>query len=152
MKTGAVIGSHTIRGRVVQDQVKMLEQEGLAPGRFIWIHTQAEPDFGLHLEMARRGVWIEYDDIGGSAAADEERLRQVIAVLEAGLGARLLLSQDRGWYDPAQPGGGQQKPYAALVEEFLPRLSRAGVDDRMLRTLTRGNPFAAFAIEEGAAE
>ena len=23
--------------------------------RFIWIHTQAEPDFELHLEMARRG-------------------------------------------------------------------------------------------------
>ena len=43
--TNAVIGSHTIRGRVVRDQLKIIEEAGGTPERFIWIHTQAEPDF-----------------------------------------------------------------------------------------------------------
>ena len=63
-ETNAVIGSHTIRGRVVRDQLDIIEAMGYAAERFIWIHTQAEPDFELHLEMARRGAWLEYDAIG----------------------------------------------------------------------------------------
>ena len=66
--TGAVIGSHTVRGRVVRDQLDILASAGVSPDRFIWIHTQAEPDFDLHLEIARRGAWLEYDAIG----SDEE--------------------------------------------------------------------------------
>ena len=142
-ETGAVIGSHTIRGRVVRDQLAIMEEVGYTPERFIWIHTQAEPDFELHLEAARRGVWIEYDGIGGEP--DSAYIERILRVLDAGLGGRLLLSQDRGWYDPAQPGGGTPQPYTYLVEEFLPRLRAAGVDNATIRQLTHDNPFAAFA-------
>jgi len=142
-ETGAVIGSHTIRGRVVRDQLAIMEEVGYTPERFIWIHTQAEPDFELHLEAARRGVWIEYDGIGGEP--DSAYIERILRVLDAGLGGRLLLSQDRGWYDPAQPGGGTPQPYTYLVEEFLPRLRDAGVDNATTRQLTHDNPFAAFA-------
>jgi phosphotriesterase-related protein len=142
-ETGAVIGSHTIRGRVVRDQLAIMEEVGYTPERFIWIHTQAEPDFDLHLEAARRGVWIEYDGIGGEP--DGAYIERILRVLDAGLGGRLLLSQDRGWYDPAQPGGGTPQPYTYLVEEFLPRLRAAGVDNATIRQLTHDNPFAAFA-------
>ena len=55
-ETGAIIGSHTIRGRVVRDQLDILEEAGGNVERFIWIHTQAEPDFSLHLEVAQRGA------------------------------------------------------------------------------------------------
>lgn len=57
--TGAVIGSHTIKGRVVMDQLDIIEAEGGDPRRFISIHTQAEKDFGLNLAVAERGAWIE---------------------------------------------------------------------------------------------
>src|SRR5512139_923048 len=63
-KTNAVIGSHTIRGRVVRDQLDIIEAMGYTAERFIWIHTQDEQDFALHLEMAQRGAWLEYDSIG----------------------------------------------------------------------------------------
>src|SRR5690606_4824495 len=62
--TNAIIGSHTIRGRVVRDQLAVIEQMVYTPERYIWIHTQAEPDVDLHLELAQRGVWIEYDAMG----------------------------------------------------------------------------------------
>ena len=143
--TNAVIGSHTIRGRVVQDQLDIIEKAGYTPERFIWIHTQAEPDFGLHLAMARRGVWLEYDAIGSDQFDDEFFVQQIQRILAAGLGDHLLLSHDRGWYDPALPGGGTPKAYTYLSEQLLPKLRAAGVDEETIQQLTHTNPFRAFA-------
>lgn len=144
-RVDAVIGSHTIRGRVVREQLDILESAGYTPERFIWIHTQAEPDFALHLELARRGCWLEYDGIGWNPAEDAVYLERILRLLDAGLGRRLLLSQDSGWYDPAQPGGGAPRAYTYLSEVFLPQLRAAGVTEATIRLLTGENPFAAFA-------
>ncbi len=145
-QTNAVIGSHTIRGRVVREQLDIIEAMGYEAGRFIWIHTQAEPDFELHLEMARRGAWLEYDSIGNHEWVNEETLLQnILRLLEAGFGDRLLLSHDRGWYDPALPGGGVPKPYTYLSEQFLPKLRAMGVDKATIHQLTHVNPYRAFA-------
>ncbi len=143
--TGSVIGSHTIRGRVVRDQLDILESAGVSPDRYIWIHTQAEPDVDLHLEVARRGSWIEYDAIGSDDLDDAFFVERIKRVLDADLGGRLLLSQDRGTYDPAQPGGGTPRPYTYLSERFLPALRSAGLDEAEITRLTRHNPFDAFA-------
>jgi phosphotriesterase-related protein len=145
MVTQAVIGSHTIRGWVVREQLGIIESAGYTPERFIWIHTQAEPDFNLHLEMAGRGAWIEYDAIGSEQFDDDFFVDRIRRILDAGLGHRLLLSHDRGWYDPAQPGGGTPKPYTYLCEQFLPKLRASGVDEATIHQLTAANPFQAFA-------
>lgn len=142
-RTGAVIGSHTIRGRVVMDQLDIIEAEGGSAKRFISIHTQAEPDFELHKAVAARGAWIEYDHVGRDP--DDEVLALVLKALEAGLGEQLLLSHDLGWYDPAQPGGGTPRPYTHLVDWLLPALRAEGVDEAMINRLTQDNPFDAFA-------
>ena len=141
-KTNAVIGSHTIRGRVVRDQLDIIVAMGYAAERFIWIHTQADPDFALHLEMARRGAWLEYDWISSD---DHRDIENILRLLEAGLGEQLLLSHDRGWYDPALPGGGVPKPYTYLAEKFLPKLRASGVDEATIQQLTHTNPFQAFS-------
>jgi phosphotriesterase-related protein len=143
--TNAVIGSHTIRGRVVRDQLRIIEEAGYSPERFIWIHTQAEPDFDLHVEIARRGAWIEYDAIGSDHVNDDYFLEHIQRVLDAGLGDHLLLSHDRGTFDPALPGGGTPRPFTYLSESFLPKLRQAGVDEGAIRQLTQSNPFRAFA-------
>ena len=144
--TNAVIGSHTIRGRVVNDQLAIIEAAGYQPDRFIWIHTQAEPDFALHLEMAGRGAWIEYDSIGSDGGREDDlHIDRIQRVLDADLGDHLLLSHDRGWYTPAEPGGGIPKPFTYLSDHFLPKLRAAGIDEATLRQLTVDNPFRAFA-------
>jgi phosphotriesterase-related protein len=142
--TNAIIGSHTIRGRVVLDQLDIIEAAGYTPERFIWIHTQAEPDFDLHLEMARRGAWLEYDGIG-NPDEDEAYIERILRVLDAGFGDKVMLSHDRGWYDPAQPGGGTPRPFTYISEHFLPKLRARGVDETTIRQLTCTNPFNAFA-------
>jgi phosphotriesterase-related protein len=143
--TGATIGSHTVRGEVARAQVDLIEASGGAPERFVWIHAHQEPDIALHHELGRRGVWLEYDGIG-EPGSDERFIDLIQRGLDAGLGGRLLLSHDRGWYDPAQPGGGTPRPFTYLTESFLPALAAAGVDDITIDGLTRRNPFAAFAF------
>ncbi|KRA45797.1 phosphotriesterase [Devosia sp. Root635] len=141
--SNAAIGSHTIKGRVVMDQLDIIEAEGYTASRFISIHTQAEPDFEMHRSVAARGAWIEYDNIG--YVPDEETVPRILRALEAGLGSQLLLSHDMGWFDPAQPGGGVPRPYTHLVDSVLPKLRAAGVDEAMIVQLTEINPFEAFA-------
>lgn len=145
LETGALIGSHTIQGRVVKNQLNIIEEEGYTPERFLWIHTQAEEDFSLHLDIARQGAWLEYDSIGGEPTSDDHFLDMITRVLDAGFGKQLLLSHDRGWFDPAQPGGGEAKPFTYLSNFFLPQLKDRGIDETTISRLVEENPFRAFA-------
>lgn len=141
--TNAVIGSHTIKCRVVMDQLDIIEAEGYTASRFISIHTQEEPDFDMHLAVARRGAWIEYDHVG--RADDDEVLDLIHRVLDAGFANQLLLSHDKGWFDPAKPGGGTPMPYNHLSEVVLPKLRQSGIDEQTIVQLTHENPFQAYA-------
>lgn len=143
IKTDALIGSHTIKGRVVMDQLDIVEAEGGSASRFLSIHTQAEADFGLHKAVVERGAWIEYDNVG--AVPVKESADLVVRALDAGLGEKLLISHDRGWFDPALPKGGVPKPYTVVSTELLPMLAAAGIGPETLLTLTHRNPFAAFS-------
>ena len=142
-RTNAVIGSHTIKGRVVMDQLDIIEAAGYDPSRFISIHTQLEPDPAMHLAVARRGAWIEFNSIGNTE--DDWNIDLIHRVLDAGFVDQLLLSHDRGWYDPAKPGGGEPKPYTHLSEVLIPKLMQSGIDDETIVRLTHDNPFNAFA-------
>jgi phosphotriesterase-related protein len=144
-KVNAVIGSHTIKGRVVHEQLDIIEDNGYSPERFIWIHTQAESDFNLHLEIAERGAWLEYDEIGNDPADDELYIANIKRLLDAEYGDQLLLSHDRGWYDPAKPRGGIPKPFTYISEHFLPKLRESGFDEETITQMICINPFKAFA-------
>ena len=141
--TNAVIGSHTIKGRVVMDQLDIIEAEGGSAARFISIHSQAEPDFALNQAVAARGAWIEYDHIGRDP--DDAVLALVLRALEAGLERQMLLSHDLGWYDPALPGGGSPRPYTHLMDWLLPALRAEGIAEATITQLTADNPFEAFS-------
>jgi len=142
-ETGALIGSHTLYGDLVHEQLDVLEDEGYTPEGFVWIHAQAD-DLDANLAVADRGAYVEYDWIGGEDQNDADYLDRIEAMVEAGHTDRLLLSQDRGWYDPSEPAGGEQRPYTYLPEEFLPKL-RDRLDDASVRRLTHDNPFDAYA-------
>lgn len=142
-EAGAAIGSHTIRARVVLDQLDILEESGFPASRFIAIHAQAETDFELNLEVARRGAWLSYDGIGWGD--DQLYIQRIQAMIAAGFGRQVILSHDRGWFTPAEPGGGTPKPFTYLIETFLPSLRAAGVSDDDIQHMTVSNPFRALA-------
>lgn len=143
--TNAVIGSHTIRGWVVEEQLDIIEAAGYSPARFIWIHTQAEPDSTWYGRMGERGAWLEFDAIGSSSFSDDWFVGAIRDLMAAGFGDQLLLSQDRGWYDPSKPGGGEVKPFTYFADTFLPALRDGGFTAQDIEQLTRANPFHAYA-------
>lgn len=141
--TGAAIGSHTLSGDLVHRQLDVIEDAGYTPERFVWIHAQAEPDRDRHVEVADRGAYVEYDAIGDGD--DDRHLDLIETAIEEGYAGNLLLSQDRGWYDPSKAGGGTIRPYTYLPETFLPKLEDRGIGGERVRELTHDNPFDAFA-------
>lgn len=146
--TNAVVGCHTVGSARANDILDIFEAAGGDPARFIWIHTQTEPDIKAHLAFARRGAWIEYDVIdadAGQGPTDATYVNWILEVMNAGLSEQLLLSHDRVGYDPAQQGGGVFKPYSTLADTFIPQLFERGIDTAAIETLLRGNPFRAYA-------
>lgn len=148
--TGAAIASHTIGGRAARRELDVLEGEGLDLSRFIWVHAHAEPSLDIHREAAQRGAYVEFDAVDGLWVPQADQARMVATLLDAGLGERILLSHDAGWYEPGQPGGVPQpngvRPFTPLVEQFIPLLQQGGADAATIRLLTVENPARAFGI------
>jgi phosphotriesterase-related protein len=143
-KSNALIASHTIRARVVEQQIAVMEEEGFNLERFVWVHAQVDT-LETNLALAKHGLWIEYDGINGSEEGDAEYIRRIQSMVEAGHEDQVLLSMDRGWYTPAEPGGGTPQPFTMLAEVFLPKLRAAGFSEAMIEKFTAANPFNAFA-------
>lgn len=147
--TGAVIASHTIGGHVAMKEIDVLEQAGLDLHRFIWIHAQTEPNISILLDAARRGAFVELDSVGAPFQPQEDLIRTVIALIEAGYIDHILLSHDAGWYNPARPDGLPDegyRGYTALTQEFIPALLRQGVTEEQVKLITVKNPANAFAF------
>jgi phosphotriesterase-related protein len=148
-RTGAVIGSHTIGGRIAKEEMDVLEEAGLDLYRFIWIHAQTEPDTSILLDAARRGAYVELDTVGAPFQDQEELFEKTTTLIEAGFIGNLLLSHDAGWYNPAradgQPDDGY-RGYTALMKEFIPALRSRGVADEQINQITVHNPANAFAF------
>jgi phosphotriesterase-related protein len=148
-RTGAVIASHTIGGKVARMEMDILENAGLDLRRFIWVHAQTESDGSILKEAARRGAYLELDSVGAPYQSQPELLETVITLIDAGLTDHLLLSHDAGWYNPANMNGlpdDGYRGYTALVKEFIPGLSMRGVDAKDIHRLTVENPIQAFAF------
>ena len=147
-ETGAAIASHTPTGSNAVRQVDILESIDPAI-RFIWVHAQNESNRSLHLQLAARGVYIEFDSLGWNPSQDLTYISAIKNLLAAGHGDRILLSHDAGWYQPGSVNGGTQMPYTYLIDTFIPKLRDAGVDDATIRMITQTNPVRAFGFKSG---
>lgn len=145
LKTGLTIGAHTGPALSAFEQLAVLEQAGVHPSAWIWIHAQNEKDQERHLEAARRGAWVEFDGIDPSSI--DLHVALVTRMRDAGLLDRVLISQDAGWYSVGEPHGGDKaRSYETLFRHFLPALRAKGFGDGEIDTLLARNPARAFAI------
>ena len=74
-------------------------------------------------------------------------MERIKAMIAAGFGGQVILSHDRSWYSPAEPGGGTPKPFTYLCETFLPKLRVTGVREEDIRLMTASNLFRVLARE-----
>jgi len=141
--TGLTVASHTGSGAAALAQLGILESAGAVPSRFIWVHAQNEKDHGLQRQLAREGMWMEFDGIGPTSL--DWHLECVQFMADAGLLGRVLISQDAGWYRPGEPGGGKFRDYKYLFTNFLPALEKAGFSKSDVRQLIAINPMRALS-------
>lgn len=142
-RTGLAIACHTANGVAALEIIEILKESDVAAGKYICVHTDAEPDTNFHRKIAEQGAWVEYDSIGSRPAAHHVEL--VRSMLQAHA-HRLLLSQDSGWWYAGEPNGGKIRDYTFLLAEFLPALRKSGVAESQIRKLLVENPARAFAI------
>jgi len=95
-KTGLQIASHTGTWKTAKQEVQILQEMGVEPSAFVWVHAQAEQDFQNYIEAGEMGVWISLDGIGWSI---DEYVDRLIFAKEKGLMHRILISHDAGWYN-----------------------------------------------------
>ena len=136
-ETGLTVASHTRQGRAAMEELEILDEEGVAAEKFVWVHAQNEEDHSWHVRAARAGAWVEFDGIRAKTA--DRHLECVRFMASEGLLARTLISQDSGWYNVGRPGGGDFRGYTYIYTDFLPRLEPAWVPKLMWE-----NPRAAF--------
>ena len=160
LETGLTIGAHIsgpntflVRQEIkswaavsATEQLSLLEEAGVDPSAWIWIHAQNEKDLSQQISAARRGAWISFDGIeeGDTVKEYVERVKRLRA---QGLLHRVLVSQDAGWYWVGEPNGGKFRSYQAIFTSFIPALRAAGFTNNEIDTLFIRNPGDAFSIE-----
>ncbi len=142
LKTGLTIASHTGKAIGLWPQLKILQEMGVSPNSFIWVHAQAEEDNNNYLKAAQAGCWISLDGLGWDV---EKHLGKLVYAKEHGILDHILISHDAGWYDPQKE---QQSitPYTNIFTKLLPELSAKGFTAHEIKLLLSKNPAKAYAI------
>lgn len=150
LASGLVIASHTGSAAAALEQLALLRQQGVSGDAFVWVHAQSEPDIEVVAHAAGQGAWLEFDGIAPETLGEHVRL--VLAMQARGRLDQVLVSQDAGWYNVGQPGGGAFRPYDTLQTRFIPALKDAGLSEAEVRRLMEENPRRAFAVRVRSTE
>ena len=137
-------------GACALGQLDTLESVGAAPEKVCIGHLSDfdEPGAKTANAIAARGAFVGFDTVGrpmrGDALPESKKLQMVLAVLEAGHEDYVLLSQDlgdRNWLKSVGSSG-----YSNVLQNFIPKLRYAGVNEATIRKLLVDNPrrFLAF--------
>lgn len=130
----------------------VVEEEGGDVAQTVLCHMNPSgADGAYQLALAERGAFLEYDMVGmdywyadqqAQCPSDDENAAAIKRLIEAGHGARVLLSQDVFLKMMLTRYGGFG--YAYVQRHFLPRLRRHGVTAAQCEALIVGNPRAVF--------
>jgi phosphotriesterase-related protein len=117
-------------------QLDVLESVGVKPEHVVIGHCDSlvDPSADLIKQVAKRGAWVGFDRTGGQPAADEVRVRTLLAFFDAGYADRLLLSSDNT--------GGRTldlPSYRRVTSVFVPQLLKAGVKDEVIHAILVDN-------------
>ena len=153
LKTGLVIASHTGPERPAFEQIKILENLGVDPSAFIWVHAQGGT-VESNIEAARKGAWISLDgvmlnrdkqpDANGNIEWYADR---ILKLKNEGLLGKVLVSHDAGWYDPAKEDGGTFRGFTDIFDYLIPALKEKGLTQKEIDQILINNPSDAFKIK-----
>ena len=151
-QTGIPISTHTWSpDRVGDQQVRILEEEGVDLNRVYIGHSSDDTDMGYLLGLLAKGVWLGMDRYPGGRVPGtpdwEQRTEIVKKLIDEGHCGRIMLSHDysvpKARYSPEE----QEARRAANPDGFnfigryvLPRLKELGATDQDIHTMMVDNP------------
>jgi phosphotriesterase-related protein len=144
LETGLPIQCHTIGSDIAMNAYEVMKQAQFDQKRFIWVHAQTFQDDEVYRRVADEGGWISLDSI--SMKNYQENVDLLDRLLGIGVGDRILLSQDTGWYNVGQPKGGMINPYHLLFKDFFPAAVADGLDAQWLEQCVTSHAFQAMSI------
>ncbi len=126
------------------------EEGGLLAGTVLSHLNPSGADRDYQVSLALRGAYLGYDMCGmdylypgeGQSPCDEENAAAVAWLVRAGLGHRVLLSQDVFLKTMLVRYGGTG--YAHILTHFVPRLHRHGLTADDTTRMLAGNPRELF--------
>ncbi len=144
LATNLTLTTHAYGSDVGLAQLALLTEEGVEPGRVIIGHCDTYWNADYHLELARRGAWVQFDTI---RIVNEWEFAKRAAAIEtlaaAGHAHQVLLSQDICEQPFLWTNGGAG--YDCLLTSFLPfLLSRKVISSEQAVLMTTTNPQRAL--------
>jgi phosphotriesterase-related protein len=145
-QTGVAISTHTTHfGELAHEQLSIFEEEHVDPTRVIIGHLGDRRGVETLLPIAERGVWLQIDNIGWlSYTSDEQRVRNLCDLADAGYLDRLLLGTDICLNSSLTYYGG--RGYGYLLTTFVPLLGEAGFSEAEIRMMLVDNPARALSF------
>jgi 5-phospho-D-xylono-1,4-lactonase len=138
-RTGVPVAVHCEVGTMAHELLDLLQRGGVPPERVLLAHMDRNPDADLHRELADRGAYLLYDQVGRVTYRPESQLVGLVAgLVESGHDARVLLGTDTARRSMLRAYGGGPG-MDVLGRAFLPRLERR-VGAEAVDRIVRANP------------
>ena len=155
--TGVPISTHTWSpDRVGEQQVRILEEEGVDLDKVYIGHSNDDTDMEYLLGLLNKGVWLGLDRYPGGLTPGtpdwEQRTEVARKLMDAGFTNRIFLSHDYS-VPKARYGAEVQEQrrranpdgYNFIPRYVLPRLKALGASDADIQQITVGNARRFFA-------
>jgi len=147
LHTGTPILCHVETENHVFNAIDFFSKQGIEAQSIILCHLdRVKCDPAFHREVAKSGVYLEYDTIGRfKYHSDEEEIKLLRQMLAYGLEDQILLGLDTTRKRMKSYGGSIGLDY--ILTAFIPRLIKSGVPGKTIDKLTIANPRQALALK-----
>jgi phosphotriesterase-related protein len=147
--TGAPVWLHTEAGTMGMEMLDILEEEGVDLTKVAVGHSDRNADPYYHLQLAKRGVYVQFDGPGKvKYYPDNVRVELIQNIIRNGFVNQLLISGDMGRQSYLHAyGGGPGFEY--IIQKFVPRLLDQGISQEAIDMIFINNPARWLAQFEG---
>lgn len=135
---------HIENGSDANALAKFLLDKGVKNSSIIFCHLdRANYNFNYHEEIAKLGIYLEYDTIGRfKYHSDEKEIALILHMIEKGYDDKLLLGLDTTRERLYSYGGSIGLTYIRKV--FIPKLMNFGIEQKLINRLMIENPKRAI--------
>ena len=140
--------------RLGDEVLDLVESHRVDLGAVVLCHMNPSgSDPAYQRRLMTRGAWVQYDMVGAElfyadqgvqCTSDEEDAANIAALVRAGFGDRLLVSSDIFLKSLLRRYGGPG--YGHIIQYFVPRLERHGLDAGDVEQLLVRNPRFLFEL------